>query len=262
MTICSVSGTVPSEYCPSQRTEVFASDQGPLPKEEDLWVKSMIDSWTGLLASPACSEFTKEALTINVEDEDAIKWLKTEAGIAWADNYGFPDPLVFKPERECRLDDPRPIIDIMGLQNAISENPFKLVGVVDATANFKQYKLHWGEGEDPSQWNPLQEDWVTTPMRSAGVLTEWDVSKLDGKTITLRVTLHSTQNTEVQKKYTVRFTLPTPTPTPTATPTSTPMPTATPTVTPTPEPTEMPTLVPTEAPTSVPEEPTPSQGTP
>ena len=262
MTICSVSGTVPSEYCPSQRTEVFASDQGPLPKEEDLWVKSMIDSWTGLLASPACSEFTKEALTINVVDGDAIRWLKTEAGIAWADNYGFPDPLVFKPERECRLDDPRPIIDIMGLQNAISENPFKLVGVVDATANFKQYKLHWGEGEDPSQWNPLQEDWVTTPMRSAGVLTEWDVSELDGKTITLRVTLHSTQNTEVQKKYTVRFTLPTPTPTPTATPTSTPMPTATPTVTPTPEPTEMPTLVPTEAPTSVPEEPTPSQGTP
>ena len=28
MTICSVSGTIPSEYCPSQRTEVFASDPG------------------------------------------------------------------------------------------------------------------------------------------------------------------------------------------------------------------------------------------
>jgi len=217
MTICSVSGTVPSEYCPSQRTEVFASDQGPLPKEEDLWVKSMIDSWTGLQASPACSEFTKEVLTINVEDEDAIKWLKTDAGRAWADNYGFPDPLVIKPERECRLDDPRPIIDLIGLQDAITENPFKVVGVVDATANFKQYKLHWGEGENPTEWNALQEDWITTPMRSAGVLTEWDVSELDGKVITLRVTLHSTQNTEVQKKYIVRFALPTPTPTPTPT---------------------------------------------
>ena len=250
MTICSVSGTVPSEYCPSQRTEVFASDQGPLPKEEDLWVKSMIDSWTGLQASPACSEFTKEVLAINVEDEDAIKWLKTDAGRAWADNYGFPDPLVIKPERECRLDDPRPIIDLIGLQDAITENPFKVVGVVDATANFKQYKLHWGEGEDPTEWNALQEDWITTPMRSAGVLTEWDVSELDGKVITLRVTLHSTQNTEVQKKYIVRFALPTPTPTPT--------PTSTPTATP--------TLVPTETetptPTTVPDEPTPTEGTP
>lgn len=250
MTVCSVSGTVPSEYCPSQRTEVFASDQGPLPKEADLWIKSMIDSWTGLQASPACSEFTKEALTINVEDEDAIKWLKTDAGKAWAENYGFPDPLVIKPERECRLDDPRPIIDIMGLQNAITENPFKVIGVVDATANFKQYKLHWGEGENPSQWNPLQEDWITTPMRSAGVLTEWDVSELDGKVITLRVTLHSTQNTEVQKKYTIRFTLPTPTPTPTPTAT------ATPTVTPTFVPTETPT------PTPIPEEPTPTPDEP
>jgi penicillin-binding protein 1C len=239
MTVCSVSGTVPSEYCPSQRTEVFASDQGPLPKEEDLWTRSVIDSWTGLQASPACSEFTKEALTINVEDKDAIKWLKTDAGKAWADRYGFPDPLVIKPERECRLDDPRPIIDLVNLQNPIIENPFQVVGVVDATANFKQYKLHWGEGENPTQWNALQEDWITTPMRSAGVLAEWDVSELDGKVITLRVTLHSTQNTEVQKKYTLYFTLPTPTPSPTPTPTETP------TITPTPTP----TLTPTETPT-------------
>ena len=250
MTVCSISGTIPSEYCPSQRTEVFASDQGPLPKEEDLWMKSMIDSWTGLQASPACNEFTKEALTMNVEDKDAIRWLKTDSGKAWADNYGFPDPLVIKPERECRLDDPRPIIDIMGLQNAITENPFKAVGVVDATANFKQYKLHWGEGENPSQWNPLQEDWITTPMRSAGVLAEWDVSELDGKVITLRVTLHSTQNTEVQKKYTVRFTLPTPTPT------LAPTPTETPTVTPTFVPTETPT------PTPPPDETIPTSVTP
>jgi len=182
-------------------------------------------------------------LTINVEDKDAIKWLNTDAGKAWADDYGFPDPLVIKPERECRLDDPRPIIDLMGLQNAITENPFKVVGVVDATANFKQYKLHWGEGENPSEWIPLQEDWITTPMRSAGVLTEWDVSELDGKVVTLRVTLHSTQNTEVQKKYTIYFKLPTPTPT------LTPTPTETPTVTP--------TFVPTETPTPAPDEPTP-----
>jgi len=236
MTICSVSGAVPSEYCPSQKTEIFASDQGPLSKDDDLWVKSTIDAWTGLQASPACSEFTKEALTINVEDEDAIKWLKTDAGRTWADNNGFPDPLVIKPERECRLDDPRPIIDLIGLDSIITESPLQVVGVVDATANFKQYKLHWGEGENPTEWHALQEDWITTPMRSAGVLTEWDVSELDGKVITLRVTMHSTQNSEVQKKYTLHFALPTPTPTPT--------------------PTITPTMPPTETPTDVPEEPT------
>ncbi len=242
-TICAVSGAQPSEYCPQQRTEVFASDQPPLPKEHDLWLKIGIDSWTNLQASPACSEFTKEALTINVEDEDGIKWLKTDAGKAWADRYGFPDPLVIKPERECRLDDPRPIIDLVGIQDggSIRENPFVIAGVIDATANFKQFKLHWGEGSNPTEWIPLTVDWVTQPISSAAEIFSWDLEDLDVDTITLRVTLHSTMNTEVQKKWVLRLDLPTPTPTPTATPTSTPTMTPTPTITATPTPTTAPT---------------------
>jgi membrane peptidoglycan carboxypeptidase len=254
-TICTVSGAQPSEYCPTYKTEVFASDQPPLPKDQDLWLKTSIDSWTNLQASPACAEFTKEALTINVEDESAIKWLGTQPGRDWAKNHGFPDLLVIKPERECRLDDPRPIIQLIGVSDnaVINENPFVIAGVIDATANFKQFKIHWGKGPDPTEWYPLTPDWITNPITSAAEILQWDLTDVDEDVITLRVTLHSTINTEVQKKWVLRLDIPTPTPT------QTPTPTMTPTVTPTPlpEPTATPTPTPSPEPTDErPEEPT------
>ena len=250
-TICMVSGAQPSEYCPSHKTEIFASDQPPLPQDQDLWLRTSIDSWTNLQASPACSEFVKEALTINVEDKSAIEWLGTQPGRAWANNNGFPDPLVIKPERECRLDDPRPIIELVGVSDntVIRENPFIIAGVIDATANFNQFKLHWGRGSDPSEWFPLTPDWITTPITSAAAILTWDMEAIDVDVLTLRVTLHSTINTEVQKKWVLRLEIPTPTPT--QTPTATMTPTVTPTIPP--EPTATPT--PPSEPTPPPDEP-------
>jgi penicillin-binding protein 1C len=228
--ICSVSGTEPSEYCPSHVTEIFASDQMPLPKSDDLWVRAQIDAWTNLQASPSCSEFRKEALAINVTDKSAIEWLETEPGREWARNAGFPEPIVVLPERECRADDPRPIINLVGIYDGgtVTENPLKIAGVIDATANFKQFIIHWGVGEDPEEWHRVTDDWVLEPIRSESLIAEWDLSEIEETLITIRVTMHSTMNTEVQKFYRLRLEIPTPTPTPTLTPTETPMPTETP----------------------------------
>lgn len=228
--ICSISGTEPSEYCPSHVTEIFASDQMPLPKSDDLWVRAQIDAWTNLQASPSCSEFRKEALAINVTDKSAIEWLETEPGREWARNAGFPEPIVVLPERECRADDPRPIINLVGIYDGgtVTENPLKIAGVIDATANFKQFIIHWGVGEDPEEWHRVTDDWVLEPIRSESLIAEWDLSEIEETLITIRVTMHSTMNTEVQKFYRLRLEIPTPTPTPTLTPTETPMPTETP----------------------------------
>ena len=149
--ICSVSGTEPSEYCPSQRNEIFASDQLPLPKSEDFWVKEKLDIWSGLRASPDCGELTEDRLVLNVIDKDAIRWLETDPGKAWASNYDFGDPFLIRPDRECRVDDPRPLIELIGLQAGavIRENPYKISGVINATANFKDFSIQWGEGPDP-----------------------------------------------------------------------------------------------------------------
>ncbi len=52
--ICAISGAEPSQWCPEQRSEVFAADQLPLPKEQDLWSKVLFDTYTNLRASVIC----------------------------------------------------------------------------------------------------------------------------------------------------------------------------------------------------------------
>jgi hypothetical protein len=253
--ICSVSGAQPSEACPRYKTELFASDQPPLPKDQDLWFKANVDTWTGLGASAACAEFVKEVQAINVEDKSAIEWLKTQTGRDWASANGFPDPLVVKPERECRADDPRPIIELLGISDGytIRDNLYLFRGVLDASANFKQVILHWGEGVEPTSWERITSDWITHPITSASDITSWNLNDIQASVVTIRVTMHSTNNTEVQKKWLVYLDVPEPTPTQTPPPTPTPMATATATIPPLP--TETPLPPPTETPPEATAEP-------
>ena len=114
--VCAVSGTEPSEHCTNQRSEFFAFDQLPPSKDNDIWADIEIDTWTGLRASAACSEYTEDKLVLNVTEKWAVRWIKnTDAGRAWAEKNGFKSPVTFMPERECKVDDPRPLIVFSGL---------------------------------------------------------------------------------------------------------------------------------------------------
>ncbi len=137
----------------------------------------------------------------------------------------------------------------------ISENPFKIVGVIDATANFKDFKIDWGEGEKPGEWNTLV-DWENTPVRSAEEIFSWDLTEITAEIVTVRIRLRSTMDTQVEKKFTLRLSVPTATPTPTEEPTLTPTPTPTPT-----PPLETPAPPPTPTPgETLPPPPTPTPG--
>jgi hypothetical protein len=97
--ICAISGTEPSGDCPSQRTELFAADQPPLPASQDLWKKVVIDTWTGLEASPACDEFTDEEKAINVTDPWAVRWIqRCRAVMGRQTDF---KPVFFVPQRQC-----------------------------------------------------------------------------------------------------------------------------------------------------------------
>ncbi|MDI9565431.1 MAG: transglycosylase domain-containing protein [Chloroflexota bacterium] len=258
--ICAVSGTEPSEWCPQQRSEIFAADQPPLPQTEDLWKKVVVDTWTGLSISNACDNFSEEVFAANVTDRWAQRWLRDEAGgAAWVTNLGFSTPLFFVPERACRADDPRPIITLTGLvdgQNVL-ESPLEIRGMITATQNFKYYRIEWGRGSDPSVWNVLVDN-VSTPQETPDLLYEWDLRDVEPGILTLRIFMRSTEDTYAEKLFRLNIQLPTATPTATQTAT----PTATPTTTPTTTPTETPTPTPTETPeaTATPEpSATPSQ---
>ena len=247
-TICAISGTEPSKWCPEQTTELFAANQPPLPKEEDLWQEIEVDTWTGLRASEACSEFKEERFTLNVTDSSAKKWIRNDpAGKAWAEKMGFKKSVSFTPTRACTSDDPRPILALTNLKDGdtIYNSPIDVFGQADATRNFDYFKLEYGLGEDPDEWELLERK--KSPVSSSSKLYSWDLTEIPTGVVSLRLYMHSTEDTKAVVVVRLNIQVPTPTPTPTntPTPTSTPTPTFTPTMTPTPTNTPEPTSTPT-----------------
>jgi membrane peptidoglycan carboxypeptidase len=270
--ICAVSGTEPSQSCESQRSEFFAADQPPLPRSEDLLKRVEIDTWTGLAGSSDCDEFIDEKLALNVTDPWAVRWIRRDsAGQAWAEEMGFSDPIFFVPERECTDEDPRPLLEFTapGDGETITRSPVEIFGRAGATGDFDYYELEYGLGDDPVDWEQLDED--NDPQNEAGELYEWDVSDLEAGEVSLRLVIHSVNDTYAETTLRPNLQVPTPTPTPTETPTPTPTftPTPTATVTPTVTPTATVTPTPTETPPPSPtpvdplwtQQPTPAEGT-
>jgi len=255
-TICSLSGTEPSEHCPDQRIEVFAFDQPPLSKEYDLWQQIDIDTWTGLKASSACQGSVEEKLTMNITDKWAIRWvLQNEAGENWALDHGFKRPIIITPTRACTVADGQPLIQITSFSDGqtLTTSPHELSGVIDATSNFDYYSISYESSAEPGKWVSLV-DRNHTPIRTNGKIISWDLSVIPAGQITLKIYMHSTTGGFSEKKYRLNVSLPTLTPTATATSSVTPTfvpPTTTPTNTVTPVDTSTPTItpIPTDTPT-------------
>ena len=249
-TICTVSGTQPSQWCPSQREEYFAAGQPPLTPENDLWRQVQVDTWTNLESSPECADFTDERMSINVTDESARNWImQDESGQQWARDMGFED-IFFTPDRKCAASDPRPHLQFVGLEDGqtISQNPLDISIVADATGGFHSWLLEWGVGGDPTDWTSLVNDNGTAVPAPTKVYT-WDMTGIPNGQVTLHLYMRADGGGYAEKKIRLNLNLPTSTPTPTETltPTPTGTPSPTPSVTPLPPPTS--TLIPTNTPT-------------
>jgi hypothetical protein len=240
--VCTYSGAEPSEYCQKTTTELFAADNPPPGKEDDLWKNVTLDTWTNLLASSACEGFTKEKLVLNVTDKWAKKWLdETPQGAAWLETVGFKQPVIYVPKRECRADDPRPTLLFVGLEDkqVITSDTLDIYAVINATENFQDYYLEYGVGREPTEWTRLLEPGGSISEELQKIFT-WDTTQVEAGTVTLRLFMSSTKNGHAEKLLRLKIQVPTRTPTPTKTPKPTKTPTMTPTETPTPGPSETP----------------------
>lgn len=250
--VCALSGAEPSRWCPSQRSEFFASGQPPKPASDDLWKQVLVDTWTNLEASPFCSEHTEERLLINVEDHWARRWIRqTDAGKAWAESAGFKSPIRFVPRRVCNESDPQPTIWFSFPTDGykVVTTTLDIVVQVNAPDGIDEFVVEWGEGDDPKDWNEIARKGRAFPdPESVG---EWELDPLfPAGVITLRIYVKGEEGGYAEKRIRIVIEIPTPTPTPT--------PTETPTETPTPTPTETP-IPPTATPT-LPVTPTPTTG--
>jgi penicillin-binding protein 1C len=235
--ICAASGTLPSEWCPSTRREYFAFDQPPLPADQDLWRQPVMDTWTGLEASPDCDEFLNQTMVINVQDPFARLWITQDAqGRDWARQMGFPDSLDFAPERACTAQDPHPTLEFVHPSDGqqITQPQLDITVIADAP-DFGFFNLSYGLGPQPSTWITLVSD-TSTPVASAATIYTLDVSQVNAPVISLRLFMRSRAGGYAIRTIEVTLNLPTPTPSPTPTfpPTLTPTPVLPPTEVPSP----------------------------
>jgi 1A family penicillin-binding protein len=261
-TICAESGTLPSQWCKGgTRTEIFESDQLPLPASQDLRRSISLDSWTGLESSPDCNDYTTPSQTVmNVTDTWARQWFGTKDGKSWLSANDFPVPPVYAPQRACTKNDSRPELDLsVNEGDIIYNNILTITGTANATADFKSWRLDFGLGDKPSAWTTIAQG--NQPVNN-DLLFNWDVSNLSGNIVALRLHIDG-KNGSAEKvvHFTVQLPLPPPPPTRTSTPlpppTNTPVPiiptdTPTPTSTPTPFSTDTPALTDTPFNTATP----------
>ena len=221
-----------------------------MPPSKDLFRRIKIDLWTGYEASDVCKGPSEEEKVLNVTDKWARAWLETGAGRNWLDNNGLPSNPYYAPERECRADDPQPVIGFtLNDGETITSSSLDIKGSAAADQGFKSWKLEYGQGGDPNSWTLLSQS--DSPVKN-GILYTWNLSNIPNGTITLRLTLVGNK-TEVEKRVTFNLSLPIPnTPTPTETLTPTLTPTETPTLIVVPTDTPIPTETPTETPTTSP----------
>jgi 1A family penicillin-binding protein len=244
--VCKLSGTEPSNSCGNQYTEIFASDQPPLPPGQDLVRRVKIDLWTGFQASDACTGPSEERMVLNVTDKWAREWFQTDIGRNWLESHDLPRNPDYAPNRECSASDPQPLLEF-GLSEgqAITTTSLDVNGSASADGGFKKWVLDYGLGTDPGAWFTLHES--DTPVKN-GLLYSWNLTSIPNGIITLRLTLVG-DKTDVGKRVTINLNLPaTPTSTPTDTPippTETPTPIIIPTDTPTPSETPTETVTPT-----------------
>jgi penicillin-binding protein 1C len=247
--VCSISGAEPSQWCPSQKTELFASDQPPLPKDQDLWREAWVDGFSLELASAECAEFAEEKLGLNVPDPWARNWLEEDdQGKAWLERMEIEDdPVFFMPDTICDEDSPRPILGFTDPPEGatISSSPLEIFGRAGATDEFENWILEYGLGSSLSYWPDLAN--ASNPANEPEKLYSWDLEGLPNGPVTLRLSTNSQRGGKAIVELHLNILLPTPTPTPTTTPTPTSTPTTTPTTTPTPTVTSTPTS--TETPT-------------
>jgi penicillin-binding protein 1C len=249
-TICAQSGAEPSEWCPSERTEFFAEDNPPLPKEKDLWQKPWVDTWSLLLASSDCAEFAAQKLGLDVTDSWARKWLtEDDQGKKWAEEAGFKkDDVFFIPHEACTKDTPRPIVAITDPSEGatITDGPVSIFGKADAPKGFRDWVLEAGAGNNPKSYPDIAHG--DSKASQATRLFDWDPSGFPNGPVTLRLTVRNKNGGKASVVRHVVLNLPPPT----ATPTVTPVPTATPTPSPTPTPSLTPTSSPTPPPSATP----------
>lgn len=166
-TVCATSGLLPTKYCPTT-TELFIPGTEPT-SYDTLHQAFLIDKATGKLATVFTPPDQVEEKIFEIYPPEAAEYVASAE---------IPQPpseydTVFGPPPNAYGDvaiiDPGPYAYIRG-QTVITGNA--------KIGNFASYRLDFGQGLNPTQWQQIGPD-HTNPV-DQGPLELWDVSSSDG----------------------------------------------------------------------------------
>lgn len=179
MTVCQVSGLLPTSYCPTQQ-EIFRKGSEP-STYDTVFQPFSINKETNLLATVYTPANLVEERVYEVLPPEAADWVR-EAGI--------PQP----PTEYDTLNAPSTVGNVA----IIDPVPFSYVkGTITLRGNardgnFVFYRLDYGQGLNPAQWIQIGADHSETIF--GGELGLWNTTGLDGL-YSLRLTVVRTDST-------------------------------------------------------------------
>ncbi|NDJ52414.1 MAG: hypothetical protein GYB68_04910, partial [Chloroflexi bacterium] len=165
LTVCQVSGLLPTEYCPTQQ-EIFLEGTEPTTRD-NVWQPFFVNRDTNLLATV----YTPPELI-----EQRVYMILPARADDWLSNAGVTQP----PTEYDTIITP----DLFGNVAILNPAPFSYVqGAVtvrgNATdGNFQLYRLDYGKGLNPTEWTQIGADSFSTAYNED--LGIWDARELDG----------------------------------------------------------------------------------
>ena len=165
--VCIPSGMLPSADCPNIVREVFLAGSEPT-QIDTLYKRLEINRETGQLAT---------ALTPPELIDSQVFLVVPPAAAQWAEVSGLPTP----PETYDVIS--APVTKSPDVRIASPEMLSQISGgiVISGTAagdSFEYYRLHVGQGLNPTSWLQIGEN-HSTPVKE-GVLGEWNTGDLNG----------------------------------------------------------------------------------
>lgn len=166
MTVCDLSGMLPTRECPNLVTEIFLNGSEPT-QPDNLFREFAINRETGLLATV----FTPPELVDNrvfmIFPDEAREWALSQGMSVPPTSFDAIQAPPVNPS--ANITAPQLFADVNG----------KILILGAATGDgFMYYRVQVGKGLNPQEWIQLGED-NYTPV-DGGLLAEWDTTGLNG----------------------------------------------------------------------------------
>lgn len=215
-TICAISGTEPSSYCPAYDNEIFAFFQPPLPSSEDLWKKTRINTWNGLIPNEYCASNIIETMTLNVKDIWGQKWiLSTPEGNHWASSFHIPElsqnqTFFFTPQKSCGPQDSEPTISFANIADGmqVQNSALDIYGIVNASSGIQSFSLEFGRGHDPQEWFVIKNG-INQQFYYPEKIGTWYLDGVQNGEYTLRIYVIGYENEYAERRTYVNVDVPT-----------------------------------------------------